>query len=158
MKALLFHKFRNICINTILWTRNTNCFTIFVHRSFRRKSHSDCEYHRVPRPRKLGLNPISVQYCTVNTKATCRHCCFKPYYCTALYCTVDTKATCRHCCFLDPITVQYCTVDTKATCRHWCFQCEIILERCGCVYNRKTFFLHFFLCTIVQIYLNIDDK
>ena len=31
MKALLFHKFRNICIKTILWTRNTNCFTIFLH-------------------------------------------------------------------------------------------------------------------------------
>ena len=34
MKALLFHKFRNICIKT----RNTNCFTIFVHRNFRRKA------------------------------------------------------------------------------------------------------------------------
>ena len=55
MKALLFHKFKNICIKTILWTRNTNCFTIFVHRNFRRKSHSDCEYHIVPRPRKWGL-------------------------------------------------------------------------------------------------------
>ena len=30
MKALLFHIFKNICIKTILWTRNTNCFTIFV--------------------------------------------------------------------------------------------------------------------------------
>ena len=30
MKALLFHKFRNICITTKLWTRNTNYFTIFV--------------------------------------------------------------------------------------------------------------------------------
>ena len=29
-----------ICIKTILWTRNTNCFTIFVHRNFRRKGHS----------------------------------------------------------------------------------------------------------------------
>ena len=46
MKALVFHKFRNICIKTILWTRNTNCFTIFVHRNFRRKTHSDCEYHK----------------------------------------------------------------------------------------------------------------
>ena len=44
MKALLFHKFRNICIKTIFWTRKTNCFTIFVLRNFRRKSHSDCEY------------------------------------------------------------------------------------------------------------------
>ena len=52
MKALLFHKFRNICIKTILWTRNTNCFTIFLLRNFRRKSHSDCEYHIVPWPRK----------------------------------------------------------------------------------------------------------
>ena len=31
MKALVFHKFRNIFIKTILWTMNTNCFTIFVH-------------------------------------------------------------------------------------------------------------------------------
>ena len=31
MKALLFRKFRNICKKTILWTRNTNCFTIFVN-------------------------------------------------------------------------------------------------------------------------------
>ena len=30
LKALLFHKYKNICIKTILWTRNTNCFTIFV--------------------------------------------------------------------------------------------------------------------------------
>ena len=28
MKALLFHTFKNIYIKTILWTRNTNCFTI----------------------------------------------------------------------------------------------------------------------------------
>ena len=40
MKALLFHKFKNICIKGILWTRNTNCFTIFVRRNFRRKGHS----------------------------------------------------------------------------------------------------------------------
>ena len=53
--ALLFHTFRSICIKTILWTRNTICFTIFVHRNFRRKSHSDCEYQIVPRPRKWGL-------------------------------------------------------------------------------------------------------
>ena len=45
MKALLFYKFRNICIKKTLWTRKTNCFTIFVHRNFRTKSHSDCEYH-----------------------------------------------------------------------------------------------------------------
>ena len=31
MKALLFDKFKNICISTILWTRNTNRFTICVH-------------------------------------------------------------------------------------------------------------------------------
>ena len=55
MQALLFHKFKNICIKTTLWTRNTNCFTIFVHRNFRRKSHSDCEYHLVPWLRKWGL-------------------------------------------------------------------------------------------------------
>ena len=54
MNALLFHKFRTICIKTILWTRNTNCFTIFVHANFRRKSHPDCDYHIVPRPRKWG--------------------------------------------------------------------------------------------------------
>ena len=32
MKALVFHKFRNICINVYvyIWTMNTNCFTIFV--------------------------------------------------------------------------------------------------------------------------------
>ena len=28
---------------------------IFVHRNFKRKSHSDCDYHIVPRPRKWGL-------------------------------------------------------------------------------------------------------
>ena len=59
MKALLFHKFRNICIKTILWNRNKYCFTIFVHRNFRRKNHSDCEYHIVPRPRKWGLKNSS---------------------------------------------------------------------------------------------------
>ena len=47
MKALVFHKFRNICIKTILWNMNTNCFTIFVHRTFRWKSHSACKYHTV---------------------------------------------------------------------------------------------------------------
>ena len=55
----LFHKFRNICIKTILWNRNKYCFTIFVHRNFRRKNHSDCEYHIVPRPRKWGLKNFS---------------------------------------------------------------------------------------------------
>ena len=58
MKALLFHEFRNICIETILWTRKTNCFTIFLPRNFRRKSHSNCEYHIVPGPRKWGLNCV----------------------------------------------------------------------------------------------------
>ena len=29
----MFHKFKNICITTILWTRNTNCFTIFGRRA-----------------------------------------------------------------------------------------------------------------------------
>ena len=60
MNALVFHKFKNICtgIKTMLWTRNTNCFTIFVHRNFRRKCHSDCEYHIVPRPRKWGLRKV----------------------------------------------------------------------------------------------------
>ena len=53
MKVLLFHKFKNICRKTILWTRDTNCFTIFVHRNFRRYGHTQsCEYHIVPRPRK----------------------------------------------------------------------------------------------------------
>ena len=69
MKALLFHKFRNICIKTILWTRNTNCFTIFVHWNFRRKGHSDCEYHLVPRPHKWGLtlNRSNNQCCRRNS-------------------------------------------------------------------------------------------
>ena len=31
MKALVFLKFRNIFIKTILWTMNTYCFPIFVH-------------------------------------------------------------------------------------------------------------------------------
>ena len=35
---------------------NTNCFTIFVHWNFRRKIHSDWEYHIVPRPRKSKLD------------------------------------------------------------------------------------------------------
>ena len=30
MKALLFDKFKNICVKTILWTRNTNC-SLFVN-------------------------------------------------------------------------------------------------------------------------------
>ena len=31
MKALLFHKIRNICIKTILWTRKTNLsFSLFM--------------------------------------------------------------------------------------------------------------------------------
>ena len=40
------------------WTRNTNCFTIFVHRNYRRYGQwaiQSCEYHIVPRPRKWGL-------------------------------------------------------------------------------------------------------
>ena len=56
MKALLFHKFRNICIKTILWTRKTNCFTIFVLRNFRRKAIQTVSIiYVVPRPRKWGL-------------------------------------------------------------------------------------------------------
>ena len=55
MKALFFHKFKNICIKTIFWTRNTNCFTIFVHRIFRRNCIQNCEYHIIPQPRKWGL-------------------------------------------------------------------------------------------------------
>ena len=62
MKALLFHKYRNICIKTILWTRNTYCFTIFVHRKLRRKNHSDCDYHLVQRPRKWGLKVVNTQW------------------------------------------------------------------------------------------------
>ena len=49
MKALLFHKFKK----TILWTRNTNCFTIFVHmRILGEKTIQSCEYHIVPQPGK----------------------------------------------------------------------------------------------------------
>ena len=35
---------------TILWTRNTNCFTVFVHLG--EMAIQSCEYHIVPRPRK----------------------------------------------------------------------------------------------------------
>ena len=57
MKALLFHKFKNICIKTMLWTMNTRCLTIFVHRNFRRKVNSKLwvSYSIVPRPCKWGL-------------------------------------------------------------------------------------------------------
>ena len=51
MKALLFNKFKKHMYKFKLlegikpnhWTKNTNCFTIFVHtvhRSYRRKGHS----------------------------------------------------------------------------------------------------------------------
>ena len=54
MKALLFHKFKNMCIKTILWTRNTNGFTIFVHiGTLGEKTIQSCEYHIVPRPCKI---------------------------------------------------------------------------------------------------------
>ena len=67
MKAL----FKNICIKTILWTRNTNCFTIFVHGNFRRKGHSKLwvSYCIVPRPCKCWWKkPFFVPYlpCTEN--------------------------------------------------------------------------------------------
>ena len=58
MKALLIHKFKNIpvCVKTIpvpvLWIRNANCFTIFVHRNLGEKSIQSCEYHVVQRPCK----------------------------------------------------------------------------------------------------------
>ena len=66
MRALLFHKFKNLCIKTILWTRNTNCFTISVHRNFRRKVHSKLwvSYTVVPRPCKWGLTEWSCNRCS----------------------------------------------------------------------------------------------
>ena len=49
MKAVLFHKFKSICIKTILWTRTTNCFTIFVHvcTTFGEMAIQSCEDHLV---------------------------------------------------------------------------------------------------------------
>ena len=38
MKALLFHNFKNICIKTTFWTRNTNCFTILYIRTFEKNA------------------------------------------------------------------------------------------------------------------------
>ena len=64
----MFHKFRIICIKTILWTRNANCFTIFVHRNLRRNGIQSCEYHIVPGPRKWGFKALCSH--TVHRKAT----------------------------------------------------------------------------------------
>ena len=57
VKALLFHKIKNICKKTILLNWNTNCFTIFVLRNFRRKGHS-----KLSQPCKWGLKGFVVLY------------------------------------------------------------------------------------------------
>ena len=73
MKALLFHKFKNICIKTIFWTRNPNCLYLVT---LGEKAIQSCEYHKVPRPRKWGfkgdvsqrfhLDPFLYNYCAVS--------------------------------------------------------------------------------------------
>ena len=79
MKALLFHNFKNICIKTILWTRNTNCFTIFVNRNFRRKGHSPrCQYHIDPRPSKWVTGFNIGQECSRYTN-NCKNCCSQKF-------------------------------------------------------------------------------
>ena len=55
-------------LKTILWTRNTNCFSIFVHRNLRRNGIQNCEYHIVPRPRKWGLIKYSINFVALLTK------------------------------------------------------------------------------------------
>ena len=42
MKALLFPKFKNICIKTM----NTNCFTILYIGTIGEKAIQSCEYHK----------------------------------------------------------------------------------------------------------------
>ena len=76
MKALVFHKFKNICIKTILWTRNTNYFTTFVHRILKEirpfkavsiiKSHGHINVgfkERVSKKKKKNRSQLSAWQC-----------------------------------------------------------------------------------------------
>ena len=51
MKALLFHKLKNICIKTILWTIGIETFSLFLYiGTLGEKAIQSYEYHIVPRP------------------------------------------------------------------------------------------------------------
>ena len=53
MKALLFHKFKNICMKTILWTIGIQNVSLFLYiGTLGEIALQNCEYHIVPRPRK----------------------------------------------------------------------------------------------------------
>ena len=56
MKALLFHKFKNICMKTILWTIGIQNVSLFLYiGTLGEIALQNYEYHIVPRPRKKGL-------------------------------------------------------------------------------------------------------
>ena len=56
MKALLFDKFKNICVKTILCILGIQIVSLFLYIwTWREMAIQSCEYHIVPLPRKWGF-------------------------------------------------------------------------------------------------------